>query len=140
MLESYLESPTENNCCWFHFRQWTCAKRDWHCDERITKSCKNFSMSINLSKSNKLWFLTLPLYLNNNCKKLIACNNNLNVLFCIQIVFNFHSQLWRTGLPSTEITPFTHCCRNMIFILWALATGSVSPRSGVKFNSTGHLK
>lgn len=89
LLESYLESPTDNNCRWFHFRQWLVPKGTDILMKGSPKSCKNFSMSENPSKSNKLWFLIRPPYINDNCKKLTTCNKNSNLLFCIQIIPTF---------------------------------------------------
>lgn len=63
-------------------------------------------MSKNPSKSNKLWFLILPPYIKDNCKKLTTCNNNSDLLLCIQIVptfilgFGTHAGLSRSSLHS----------------------------------------
>lgn len=83
------------------------------------KSCENFSMSKNPSKSNTLWFLILPPYIKDNCKKLTTCNNNSDLLFCTQIVptfilgfgthaclsrSSFHSLIQKHGIYSLSLT------------------------------------
>lgn len=138
LLESYLESPTDNNCRWFHFRQWLVPKGTDILMKGSPKSCKNFSMSENPSKSNKLWFLIRPPYINDNCKKLTTCNKNSEFALLHSNHSNFHSQLWLTCLLPTKLTPLT--VTETWYVL-SLIYRVVLAGSAVEFmfNQTGHL-